>query len=224
MFNFFKKIFRSSNHKNEQNNNKEKNPTDNPQNEQQDSKKSGHFTHEELKKIASEKHNNSYVYSHYTETEAIQKFFNQFNDWFNNRINLNFSKYYTKDYKQLINNDIKELEDADLQVFKFQQILDKIVKDADVRKASFELFTGAISLSDYSKKTLKALYAEMDTIKGVKAEEDLAILKIKEQINKLLITYNVNYDKYHKMITPLRLNFMKAIEAYTTRIRSVREN
>lgn len=224
MFNFFKKIFCSSNHKNEQHQNKEKNSVPDARKDQQDSNKTGHFSNEELKKIASEKHNNNYVYSHYTETEAIQKFFNQFNEWFNKRINLNFSKYYSEDYKQLINNDIKELEDADLQVFKFQQILDKIVKDADVRKASFELFTGAISLSDYSKKTLKALYSEMDAIKGVKSEEELAILKIKERINKLLITYNTNYDKYHKMITPLRLNFMKAIEAYTTRIRSVREN
>lgn len=224
MFNFFKKIFSSSNHKNQPGKNLGEESTGKSKEEQQVSKKTGHFSTEELKKIASEKHNNNYVYSHYTETEAIQKFFYQFNDWFNKRINLNFSKYYTEDYKQLINNDIKELEDADLQVFKFQQILDKIVKDADVRKASFELFTGTISLSDYSKKTLKVLYSEMDTIKGVKANDDLVILKIKERINKLLITYNTNYDKYHKMITPLRLNFMKAIEAYTTRIRSVREN
>lgn len=177
-----------------------------------------------LKEIAEMKNPQSFRNSFSSETDLIQHFFKEFNNWVNNHINLQFSKYYVENYEDLIQKDIADLEEKELEVFRYQQIVDKSMKDKGIREATFELFTGAISMSDFSKKTLKVLKIEMDAVKGSETEEYKIIEEVKSRINSLMLKYNTDYDKYFKNLTAIRLRFLKAIESYLNRIKSIKEN
>jgi len=130
----------------------------------------------------------------YTSTEAIQKFFTQFNSWINNYINLDFSKFYNADYQNLISENLDQLEAMDLIVFKHQQIINKLVDDIDIKKSSFDLFAGGISMSDFTKTVLKNLMSEMNKIKEATTDNDKLILSVRDKINELRFDYNTNYD------------------------------
>lgn len=177
-----------------------------------------------LKDIAELRDHESFRNNFVSETDLIQHFFNEFNNWMNKHINLQFSKYYEADYCELIEHDIQKLEDKDLEVFRYQQIIEKSIKDKEIKESSFELFTSAISMSDYTKKTLKVLKIEMDAIKGLPDDSNEAITDIKNRVNSLMVKYNTDYDKYFRGLTSVRMKFMKAIEGYLSRIKSISEN
>lgn len=225
MFGFLKKLFSSGKKKKNELRGKEQKPEVTSNDAlMDDSEGNSEYQPARLKDIAKLEDNSSFRNSFVSETDLIQHFFKEFNNWINNHINLQFSRYYSSNYHDLIEEDIKKLEDKDLEVFRYQQIIEKSVKDAEIKSSSFELFTSAISMSDYTKKTLKVLKIEMDAIKGLPGDSNNAIMDIRDRVNSLTLKYNTDYDKYFRSLTSVRMRFMKAIEGYLNRIKAINEN
>lgn len=178
----------------------------------------------DLKEISNLTDNQEFRNSFVSETDLIQHFFNAFNLWMSENINIRFAKYYVAMYRSLIEEDLRKLENKELEVFRYQQLIEKSVKDKAIKEAAFELFSHALSMSNYSKKTLEVLRVEMDSV--IKLDDKYLdhIDLIKDRIQKLIERYNNDYNRYFKDMTSKRIKFMHAIEFYLQRVKSIRDN
>lgn len=160
----------------------------------------------------------------YTTTELLQRFFHEYNQWIKDFITIDFSKFYVSDYQKRILQTFELLAEKDKHLQQLQAELSQNCGHVNIIKSSFDLYATSLEFSNYSKQVLHKLKEQMDKVKSIHPSNDDLINKLRDSINELRYEYNSKYDIFSKKLTPLRLNFMKAIENYTQIMKVAKSN